>query len=29
MNNLINDFIEKLANDCVEVYNDCGRMEYK
>ena len=28
MNNLINDFIEKLANDCVEVYNDCGRIEY-
>lgn len=28
MNNLINDFIEKIANDCVDVYNDCERTQY-
>ena len=28
MNNLTNDFIEKIANDCVDVYNDCERTQY-
>lgn len=28
MKNLINDFIEKIANDCVDVYNDCERTQY-
>lgn len=28
MNNLINDFIGKIANDCVDVYNDCERTQY-
>ena len=28
MNNLTNDFIEKIANDCVDVYNHCERTQY-